>query len=188
MNYNDCVIACDMDDTIEYLLPAWVEYLNKKYGYSKTVDDIVDFRMTLSYPYLSKEQIFEPLFLEDFWKTVEPMKDAIIYTKKLIEEGFPFYIVTSSHPDTLSYKLKHVLYKYFPFIDYHNVITTTKKQLIRCTIMIDDGQHNIVGPYYGLLMNASHNQNFNETDYENIKRVYNWEEIYENVHRIADAL
>lgn len=141
----DFVIACDMDDTIEYLLPAWVKWLNKKYGYNVKYSDVVDWRMSLAFPGLTNEQVFEPLHLDEFWKTVEPMWDAVYYIEKLINEGFPFYIVTSSHPDSILPKFNHVLYKYFPFIDKHNIIIAHEKQMIRCDVLIDDGTHNVVG-------------------------------------------
>ena len=36
-------ILVDMDDTIEHLLNAWVEYLNARHGTSVKVDDIYDY-------------------------------------------------------------------------------------------------------------------------------------------------
>lgn len=37
----DFVICCDMDDTIEYLLPAWIRWLNTKYGYNTKYSDVL---------------------------------------------------------------------------------------------------------------------------------------------------
>lgn len=182
----DFVIACDMDDTIEYLLPAWISWLNNNYGYNVNYHEVTDWRVKLSFPGLTDEQVMQPLYLEEFWKTVKPMEDAIHYIKLLIEEGFPFYIVTSSHPESIVPKFTHVLYKYFPFIDRHNVIIAYKKQLIRCNILIDDGTHNIVGPYIGLLKDTPHNQWFKTEDIPNIYRVHCWKQIYELIHKIID--
>lgn len=182
----DFVIACDMDDTIEYLLPAWIRWLNAKYGYNTKYSDVTDWRVRLAFPGLTDDQVFEPLQLEEFWKTVEPMWDAVYYIKKLIDEGFPFYIVTSSYPDSILPKFTHVLYKYFPFIDKHNIIIAHKKQMIHCDMLIDDGTHNIVGPYIGLLKDTPHNRWFKEKDIKNIYRVYCWKQIYEKIHEIID--
>lgn len=186
MKYNphEFIIACDMDDTIEYLVPAWIKWLNNEYNFDIKYQDVTDWRMETAFPMLTPTQIFEPLFTEDFWKTVEPMKDAIKYIKLLIDEGFPFYIVTSSHHRTLDFKFKHILQKYFPFIDRHNIIVTYNKQLIRCNVLIDDGTHNIVGPYIGLLKDTPHNWWFKEKDTKNIYRVHCWKEIYEKIHEI----
>ena len=117
----DFIIACDMDDTIEHLIPAWVKWLNSKHGYNVKPEDVTDWRVGLFFPTLSVNQVFEPLHMEEFWKTVEPMWDAVHYIELLIEEGFPFFIVTSSYPDTIVPKFTHVLYKYFPFIDKNNI-------------------------------------------------------------------
>lgn len=186
-NYNDFIIACDMDDTIEQLLQAWIQWLNNKYNYSVKYSDIKDWKMSISFPELSHEQLIEPLLIEEFWLTVNPMRDAIVYIKKLIEEGFPFYIVTSSHPKNVLFK-SNFLDKYFPFIDKNNVIIIHKKQLIRCTVLIDDGTHNIVGPYIGILKDSTHNRNFNENDFPHIYRGHCWKEIYEIIHQLADRM
>lgn len=177
-----------MDDTIEYLVPAWLKWINSNYDYDIKPEDITTFDISQFFPDLTEDELFKPLHQEDFWKTVQPMDDAIHYIKKIIDEGYNFYIVTSSHPDTLSYKLKHVLFKYFPFVDKHNVITTYKKQLIRCDILIDDAAHNVVGPYIGILIDTPHNRFLHEEDFSGIYRVYNWKEIYNLIHTLTDQL
>ena len=55
-------------------------------------------------------------------------------------------------------------------------------------ILIDDGPHNIVGDYYGLLMEAAHNRNWDESKHEKVTRVRSWKEIYEKVHEIYNEL
>lgn len=184
--YKDIIIACDMDDTIERLKDAWITYLNNRYGYSVKYQDIVDWNITLAFPGLTDAQVFEPLDCEEFWKTVEPMKDAQKYIPKLIEEGFQIYIVTSASPRSVAPKLEHVLYKYFPYIDSHNVIIARKKQMIRCDILIDDAEHNVVGPYIGLLKDTPHNQKFNTLEHQNTFRVHCWKHIYETIHKLVD--
>ena len=82
--YKDIIIACDMDDTIEYLVPAWIKWLNAKHGTTVRYLDIKNWNMQLAFPTLTWDQIFEPLKLEEFWDTVAPMKDAQYYIPKLI--------------------------------------------------------------------------------------------------------
>jgi 5'(3')-deoxyribonucleotidase len=62
-------------------------------------------------------------------------------------------------------------------------ITTYNKQLMRCTVLIDDGSHNIDGPYYGILMDMPHNR---DVKGPMIHRVYNWKEIYNYIHELCD--
>ena len=184
--YKDIIIACDMDDTIEYLVPAWIKWLNNKYGTNTTYLDIKSWNIKLAFPTLTSEQIFAPLRTKEFWKTVEPMKDAQEYIPKLIEEGFQFYIVTSAPPDTIKYKAQQCLFKHFPYLKWENVIVARKKQLIHCNILIDDAMHNIVGPYRGFLKATIHNLNFNPAEYPTVTKVYCWKHIYEEIHKLYD--
>ena len=188
MRPEDFIIGADMDDTLTNLVVPWFQWLNRKYNKNVNPYEDIHWDPKVEYPDLSGMQIFEPLFQEAFWETVTPKDNAVYYVKKLIDEGFSFYVVTASHQDTVSIKFNKVLFKYFPFIDRHNVITTSNKQLIKCHVLIDDGPHNIVGEYHGLLMEASHNRKWDESKYPKVTRVHNWKEVYENVHRIYNEL
>lgn len=186
MQPSEFIIGCDMDDTLTHLVTPWIQYLNNRYGTHVDPYKELHWDMKVQYPDLTYEQIFEPLFEKEFWKHVTPMTGAVGVVKKLIDEGFQFYVVTSTHYRSLADKLPDVLFKYFPFIDRHNVITTYNKQLIRCNVLIDDGTHNIIGPYVGLLMDAQHNKSFKDDNYPSVTRVYNWNEVYTQVHKAFD--
>lgn len=178
------IIGCDLDDTIEKLLPAWLSYLYNKHNILVNVSDVKQWDITKYFPTLTANQVFEPLHDEDFWKTVEPMKDAQFYIKKLIDEGYDFYIVTSCPIACSDYKIRHVVMKHFPFINKHNVIVCHNKQLINCDILIDDGVHNIYGNYIGLLKTTAHNQDHKVVQGSKVQRVYCWKHIYETIHNI----
>ena len=180
----DFIVACDMDDTIEYLVQAWVRWLNNKYELSVQYEDIKHWEMQLAFPTLTKEQIFEPLTIVDFWRTVEPMPQAVKYIKKLIDDGFTFYICTASHYRALEVKMDEVLFKHFPYLSWSNVIVMQNKQMLKCDILIDDAAHNIVGEYIGLLKDAPYNKSFNESEHVSVLRVHTWKEIYNRVHEI----
>lgn len=186
MKPEDFIIGCDMDDTLTHLVTPWIQYLNNRYGTHVDPYKELHWDMKVQYPDLTYEQIFEPLFEKEFWKHVTPLTGAVNVVKRLIDEGFQFYVVTSTHYRSLADKLPDVLFKYFPFIDRHNVITTYNKQMIRCHVLIDDGTHNIIGPYVGLLMDAQHNKSFKEDNYPSVTRVYNWNEVYTQVHKAFD--
>lgn len=187
MKPQDFIIACDMDDTLTHLATPWIQYLNNRYG--THVDPYKEFHwdMKVQFPNLTYDEIFAPLFEKEFWQHVTPIQGAPTFVKKLIDEGFQFYVCTSSHYMSLTNKFQDVLFKYFPFIDRHNIIITYNKQLVRCDVLIDDGPHNIVGPYNGLLMDAQHNKSFDESQYSSVRRVYTWTQIYYEVHKIFDS-
>lgn len=184
MSKNCFTICIDMDDTIEDLLPAWLEWLSNEYYLTCTVEDVDNWNILGLFPFLTKEQIYKPLFSSEFWKKVKPKEDAIVYIKKLIDEGHDVYICTASHYNSVAPKIIEIIEQYFPFIDYKHIIIAYNKQMIKCDVMIDDADHNLIGgDYYKLLFNASHNQGFNEAG-TGIKRVYNWKEIYDLIHTL----
>lgn len=183
---SDMIIGVDMDDTIEHLCATWCQWLNKKYHLSVNWLDIDDWDMAKFYPTLTKEQIYEPLNTPDFWYEVPAIDGAQHYLKLLIDEGFQVYIVTTTHFKLAKDKFNNCLFRLFPFIDRHSIITTCNKQLINVDVLIDDGTHNIIGNYKGLLMNAPHNRYFDESQHPSVQRVYSWEEIYKILHSLVD--
>lgn len=173
-----CTILVDMDDVLENLCEVWVSALNDRYQTDVRAEQITEWDLGKAFPTLTKEQICAPLCEEAFWKRVTPLPGAVEYVGKLILDGHKVVVVTASHPDTIPLKLKHVLFRYFPFFTYEDVIVTSQKQRILGDILIDDAPHNLEGGNYAkLLMNAPHNRSFNEKGTD-IIRVYDWREIY----------
>lgn len=74
-------------------------------------------------------------------------------------------------------------YKYlvneFPFLKPDNFIFTTRKDLVKCDIKIDDRIENLKGDCEKLLYTARHNKHVTDVELKKlgIKRVNNWEEI-----------
>ena len=181
-------VCIDMDDTIEYLLPAWLRWLNSKYNLNVKVEDITEWDITRFFPSLTLNEICEPLNIPEFWDTVTPMSDAIEYIPKLIKDGHEVFICTSTNYKIAPEKFDRCLFKHFPFIDKHNVIITYNKQMIDCDILVDDAIHNLVGgKYLGLLMYMPHNKKVIIEDYRNIYRVHNWKEIYEFITEYSNC-
>lgn len=179
-------ILVDMDDTIEDLLGAWVAWLNKHHGLNVKPEDIKSWDITQYFP-LSNSEIYAPLNEDAFWNTVKPKDGAAGYLAKLKLDGHKLYIVTTSGYKTLATKMEEVLFKYFPFISWNDVIITADKQLIDGDVLVDDGVHNLAGGnYHKLLMDAPHNRWTDDAKYGFI-RVHNWEEAYREINKIAAA-
>ena len=148
-------ILIDMDDTLEDLLGAWVSYLNTQYGTNVHKEDIRQWDISVAFPSLSKTQVYEPILLDDFWKTVQPKDGAVEVVQKLISDGHRIYVVTASAYETLRTKMEDVLFRYFSFLSWGDVIIASCKQMIKGDILIDDGVHNLLGgEYTGVLMDA----------------------------------
>ena len=178
----DTIILVDMDDTIEDLLPTWLEYLNHLYGLNVSAKDIDDWDMKLYFPTLTKEQIYEPLNRKDFWSKVEPKQDAIHYMKKLYNEGYRIYVCTASDYRTIQDKYEFIIQRYFPFITWDKMIITYNKQMIKADYLIDDGIHNLEnGDFTKILFTAPHNKNYDAVK-NGMYRVSNWAEIYNIIH------
>jgi len=169
------IILVDMDDTITWLLPHWVRWLNEKYNLSVDWHDITQWDMAAPFPTLTKEQIYEPLTTEEIWDNVKPRGQAQKVLKELHDRGYEIYVCTSTDYRNIKPKYEKVIQKYFPFIDWKHIIVTSNKQLIHADFIVDDGIHNLINgnQTVKMLINMPHNQNFIAGDYGLI-RVNDW--------------
>ena len=172
-------ILVDIDDTIENLCEAWIDNLNRKYGTTVKLEDVTDWNVHKYFPKITKEQLFEPLHSDEFWKEVKPKEGAAHYLHKLIDDGYNVFLCTSTHYDTVKPKFEYVIKKYFPFIKWERVIICSYKQMIRADYLVDDGVHNLIqGGYKKILFTAPHNLKCNLEKYGMI-RADNWKEVYD---------
>lgn len=178
-------ILVDMDDTIENLCEAWVDFLNKIHGTTVHKDDIADWDMTLAFPTIPKNQIYEVLGNEELWKRIKPLPGAVEYLQRLTNDGHKVVVVTSASADSAKLKLENVLFKYFPFVSMKDVIIASQKQLIRGDVMVDDAPHNLEGgSCFGILFSAPHNRKY-EAEANGFVRADNWKEVYNIVCDLA---
>lgn len=178
-------ILIDMDDTMETLLDAWVKWLNKKYGRNVTCEDVTDWDVTKAYPGLTKAEAYDPLNHPEIWDDVRPIEGSVEGIKHFIDCGHKVMIVTASNYETLAAKMDKVLFKYYPFIKWDDVIITSNKQLIKGDVLIDDGFHNLEGgDFYKILVDAPYNRSC-DAKAAGMVRVYNWDEIVHEVDKLT---
>ena len=176
-------ILVDMDDVLEQLLDAMIRYNNARYGSCTTLEDVREWDLTKAFPTLTPEQAYSSEFDKSFWKSVKPMPGADEALRTLLARGHEIYVVTASIYQTIPEKLDDVLFRYFPYIDEAHVIITSRKQMIRGDILVDDGPHNFPGgDYYKILFDAPHNRSFDESTVGAV-RVKNWQEALEAIER-----
>ena len=181
MENNDYTILIDIDDTIIDLLSAWCKWLNNKYNLCIKPEEVTDWDITKFFPTLNKEQVFEPLHIDNFWETVKPKDNAAKYVKQLIDDGFNVYFCTTTDYRNIKPKYEYIILKYFPFISWKQVIVANRKQMVKADFLIDDGVHNHYnGDYVKILMSAPHNRNYDEIT-NGMYRVENWETIYKYI-------
>lgn len=178
-------IFVDMDGTIENLLDVWLRRINEKYKKNVTCSDIVSWRISAAYEGLEDEEIFSVID-DSIWDEIEPIegaKEALEYFKGC---GHHVYIVTATSYESVKPKMDHLLFKWFPFMTWDDVIITSTKQLLRGDVMIDDGPHNLIGGHYRkILMDAPYNRNIDDEG-EGIIRVTNWKDIVGIIDGISE--
>ena len=176
-------ILVDMDDTLEQLLKAWVNRVNEKFGRQATLEDIVDWNVAKAYPGLTRKEVYDVTYEPGFWESVEPMPGAAEALKHFMAEGHEVYVVTATEPEHVEEKMNRLLFRYFPFLTWSQVILTGRKQLIRGDVLIDDGIHNLEGgDYKKILFTAAHNR-FYDAEAHGMIRVNTWEEAVEVIDR-----
>lgn len=181
-------VLIDLDDTMTHLCRAWCQWLNAAYGTNVSESDIKGWRVADYFPGLTEQQVHEPIHIDSFWASVEPVTGAAEYIKRLIEEGFAVYVCTASSFYTINAKLKFEIDRYFPFISREQIIVTTNKQLVRGDILIDDGIHNLEdGSYKKILMSAPHNEEY-DAESHGMTRVNSWKEAYDAVHKYVSEI
>ena len=107
--------------------------------------------------------------------------------KRLIDDGHNVYIVTSSFYAGLKAKMEKVLFRYFPYIKWEQVIIVYDKSKIVGDVLIDDGPHNhSADRQLGILMDMPHNHNAELLP--NMVRVSNMEQAYLEINKLAVRL
>lgn len=178
-------ILFDADDTVENLLDCWVAMLNEKYGTSVLPENITDWDVALSFPSLTREQVYGVLREDELWKRLSPIPESAEVLQELIEEGHQVYMVTASDYHCCRAKFERI-FEMFPFLTWDHVIVTSHKQLVKGDILIDDGPHNLVGgDYWGILFDRPHNRNFDVSEHDKIFRATNWANVRGIIHEFS---
>ena len=171
------IIVTDLDDCLIDLLPTWVDTLNKRHNLSVKVEDIINWDIAQFFPTLSYLDVFSPLFEEDFWSKVQPIKGAIGTLDKLRADGHQVIICTATHHNIISNKLNQAFLPHFTWATNKNVIVCHHKHLISCDYLIDDNPKNLEkSKALRILMDKPHNRDCSRDCYD--FRVHSWEEIY----------
>ena len=179
-------ILVDMDDVLEDFIEGFVDFVNKRHGTSVTPEDIREWDMTKAFKTIPKEKLYSAEFEEDIWNNVKPKKGAPETLKKLIDEGHRVYVVTATYYQSLRAKMDNVLFRYFPYLKWEDVIITFNKQMIKGDVLIDDGPHNLIGgDYKKILFDSYHNKNFDESSIGAV-RAYDWDDIYRLIKEMSE--
>lgn len=175
------IINVDLDCTLNNLVDVWCATLNKIYGTNVLSDDITDYKIQKFFPTLSEEQIYKPLYSENFWIGMSPLYHSQKCLKKLYEDKHDINIVTATHYTNAKVKVEWIQ-KHFPFIHWKKINIIHDKSRFSGDLLIDDCFDNLIG-FTGekLLYTQPWNNKYTVSDIQSlgITRVNSWDEIYE---------
>lgn len=168
-------IGIDYDSTLFNTIDVWIDLYNKKYDDKLTINDFKFWDIHKSLPKEKSNKFYSILDNNELWENIKPLNNAVEVVKDLNEE-YEVYIITATHHNHIKIK-SEILLKYFPFIEYKQIISCYYKQIINVDIMIDDNLENLIGgKYRKILIDYPWNRDVDDYD-RGIERFKNWKEI-----------
>lgn len=178
-------IMIDLDDTIVFggYLDVVNEYLNKDYK----EDNITEYRFETLLPNGIDEDYVNFYYQKDIYNYTKIYEDAKETLEKLNDKYDICICSAYVMPEGIEKSYIHLANKYkyllkeFPFLKADNFIFTSRKDLVKCDIKLDDRIENLKGDCVKLLYTARHNKNVSEEELNRlgIKRVNSWKEVEE---------
>ena len=177
-------VLVDLDDVLWHLLEPWVAMINNMHKTDVHYGCVTDWKIAKFFPSLTVEQVFSPLFKEDFWNNVQPVYNGRWFIQNLLNDGHRVKIVTATLSENVPVKMKR-FFKLYPMLSWNDVTITHDKQSVNGDVLIDDAPHNLEGgSYHKILFNQPHNRHYDTTQH-GITRVYNLSEAYLEILRLC---
>lgn len=182
-------IGIDLDNVVVNTTAAVIEYLNERVpSLNLKMEDIKEYWMEKNLPEGYSLLVQEAFESKHMWKKVKMIKGAKKFIRQLREDGHEIYFVTSSLPENLRKKIKH-LTRELAFYDedyvWKHTINIHKKQLLNLDVLVDDCLDNLTGDriYKSICFDYPWNRQAGFS--EDMDRCKDWTEIYETIRRIS---
>ena len=173
-------IALDVDNTIVNTTSCVIAQHYADTGEKLTLDDIKSYYIENYVSDDYKDDFHLIFYKKEMWKRVKVISHCVEVIKRLHDRGDSIYFVTSTEPQNITKKARF-LQRTFPFLDIRKrLITTHNKQMIKCDILVDDCIDNVLNAdYVSILLDYPWNSTaiFDEAEYDNIYRVFDWLEV-----------
>lgn len=187
------IIGIDIDNVIVNTAECVIEYLNERLpnlniDISQCHKYMIENNIPDGYGLIVQES-FEN---RKMWKKIKMIDSALEYISKLFSAGHEIYFVTSSHPENLRKKIKH-MQRNMKFLNpdyiFKHTINIHNKQLLRLDILIDDCLDNLIGcrTYKSICLSYPWNSGENSFETlmsESIILCRDWKEIYDAIVRL----
>jgi 5'(3')-deoxyribonucleotidase len=172
------VIGCDVDNVIVSTTQSVLNVHFEDTGERLHLEDIKSYYIEDYVSDKYKEDFYKIFLDKRVWKGIDILPNCVETIKRLHDKGNEIYFITATEMLNVP-KKAGFLQRTFPFLNIRKrFITTQNKQMIKCDILIDDYEKNLIGgDYYGLLMNYPWNKNFDDAEHDNIYRIYDWTQV-----------
>lgn len=179
------IIGIDVDNVVCDTTFATLTQHYIDTGEKLTLDDIKSYYIENYVSDDYKDDFHLIFYKKEMWRRVKVIPHCVEVIKRLHDRGDSIYFVTSTEPQNITKKARF-LQRTFPFLDIRKcLITTHCKQMISVDILIDDYEMNLInGSYFGILMDYPWNINFDEAEYDNIYRVFDWLQVEPMIEHI----
>ena len=184
-------IGFDLDGVVVDSPQQVVNYVNERLGLNLCMNDFKTYSMEDALPDQYK-WIIDTAFKDSaMWKKVGLIDGAYNTLKKVWNEGYEIYFVTSSLPQNLKKKIGHLARSldFFPkdFV-WRHTINTQYKQILKLDIHVDDALFNLLGDreYVSICVDMPYNQTSEHIP--NFYRAYNWDDIYQKIKMIESLI
>lgn len=179
-------IAIDVDDVLNNLNDRVMQMFNEESEYRLTSDMFTSYDLYECLPFEVAEAYTKFWLREDVCKSLKPVWHSQWGVKKLIDEGYNVVLATSTHYNTLVWKVEWIKTN-FPFIDTSKIINIYDKSLLNVDIMIDDCVEKLIANIHchRVCLDKPWNRNVRDEAYS-IHRCKDWDEIIKVVNKIVE--
>lgn len=185
-------IAFDLDSVCVNTVDAIIEYINERVPVNLKVDDITSYNIESALPEQFQWIVDAGFRDSKMWKKVKLLPRCAEIIEKLYKEGYEIWFATSSLPENMRKKIKHLArnMQFFPeHYVWQHTINIQDKYLLNVDVLVDDCLKHAIHPdrlYWSIIMDYPWNR-LSES-IERTVRAYDWDWIYEKIHMIDNIL
>lgn len=174
-------ILCDIDGVVDDLVEQITDKYNEAYNDNLTLDQITKYNMN-EFTKPECEDVFDEFCTPELILNMNPIEGAVEAVTELMKKH-DFYFITSTIPENVGYK-NSWLKEYFPLYTEKMLIVAYDKSVVPGDILIDDYANNL---HSNVKLNLLYNRPWNMGVQEkaNYKRVYNWNDILEQINKFG---
>lgn len=177
-------IFIDIDCTINNYAELWCDKLNEKFKKNIRYEDIT--RYDIDAVFQISVKAVSSVIDEQFYNELKVLSLVHKNLKKLIDDGYEVYFVTSTPPSEVQMKANWIKQN-FPYISPKNIIYAEDKSVFAGDFFIDDNTYHIVNSECKHKLMFAQPWNEYCTLPMNTTRVYDWDQIYKEIKAIAES-